>query len=243
MTQEEQAAEDAAKAEAEAKAQAEARDQETEEEKKAREIVEREAALKKQYDDDLQRERKAREAAEKAAADAAFRAREGRRDDDDDKPLTRAEYQALLAEERQITQREIHRVRIDEKVRALAGSNEEANLMIEVSKNRTFPSHYSAEEIAEEVYAIANRKRLIGERNEALRALAGRDGVDRNAAGTHHDAPKGGEPKLSDADKSVYASAGFSWNGNTRRYEKKLSGGRIIIKDPKTKRVYLQESS
>ena len=245
MTLEEQAAE-AAKTEAEAKAKAEedARAKETETERAAREQAEREATTKKHYEDELAKEREAREKAEKAAADAAYKNRhQDEGEDDEEKPLTRAELQSVLERERQLNRVETHRGRIEERIRILASTTEEANLMVEVSKNRAFPSHYSPEDIAEEVYAIANRKKMRLERDEALRALVAKDNANRGGTGGHHDSPRAGEPQVAEADKAEYTRIGFSWNGSTRRYEKRLSDGRLLYKDPQTKKVVLVRKS
>ena len=245
MTPEEQKAADAAKAEADEKAEADARANETDADKKAREQTEREASLKKSYEDELIKERAAREKAEKAMADAAYKKRHEEEEEggEEDHPLTRAELQSILERERQLTRVETHRESIEGRIRSLATSVEEGNLMIEVSKNRTFPSHYSPEDVAEEVYAIANRKKLRLERDEALRALAEKDNANRTGTGGHHDSVRAGEPKMTDIDKGEYTRLGFSWNGTSRRYEKRLSNGSLLVKDPQTKRVVLIRKS
>ena len=250
MTEEEKkAAEESAKAEAEVKAQAEAdaRANETDTEKVARETKEREESLKKHYEDELKREQDARIAAEKAASDFAFKAREAVKkgefhSDDQEQPLTKAELQQILQEERNFSTREIMRDRTEERIRTFASSETELNLMVELSKSRSFPSHYTSDDIAEEVYAIANRKRLKAERDEALLALKSRDN-EYGGSGGHHDSPRAGEPKIAAGDKQAYSSAGFTWNGTTRKYEKKLTNGNLLVKDPATKQTYLVRKS
>ena len=128
MTEEEKAAEESAKAEAEAKAQADgtdARANETDTEKAAREAKEREESLKKHYEDELKREQDARIAAEKAASDFAFKTREAVKkgefhSDDQEQPLTKAELQQILQEERNFSTREIMRDRTEERIRTFA---------------------------------------------------------------------------------------------------------------------------
>ena len=241
MTEEEQKAADA---EAQAKADAPPA-AETDAEKVAREQSEKEAALKKHYEDETARERQAREAAEKSAADLSFKLREQKRDDSEDdqeRPLTRSELQSVLDKERQTIRRETQRDSIEAKLKTLATSNAEASLMIEINKTRTFPSHYSLDDIAEEVYAIANRKKMRLERDEALRALAGKDNASPGTGG-HHDSQRAGAPQMAEADKREHERLGFSWNGTSRRYEKKLSNGHLLYKDPKTKKVVLVRKS
>ena len=250
MTPEEKAALEATakeEAEAQAKADKEAQDAEFEaeiadlsdEEKEAKRAT-RNAPQHLDYEAELKREREAREKAEKALADRRFKESEQRRKekeaggtgDDDEKPLTANQLEEILSRERETTQKEVQSLRIYEIAKGLATSEAERNLIVEIHKNRSFPAHLSLEEQLEEAYAIANRKKLIGERNEALRALRGKDGVNKDTATTHRDAPKAGEPKLSPADQQAIKGAGFSWNGTNRRYEKKLSGGRILVRKP-----------
>lgn len=253
MTEEEKQAalEAEAKAKADAKAAEDAEFEATLEglsdEEKAEKIAEREAQHndnKIDYEAELAKEREAREKAEKALADKRFKEaerkrKEGSGDDDETKPLTKAELRELLAEERQATQKEVRSVRAEEIAKGLTGSEAEKNLVLEIFKNRTFPPHLSLEEQLEESYVIANRKKLVGERNEALRALKGKDGVNKDAAGTHHDAPPGKEPQLSAQDKAAVTAVGVVWNATSKRYEKKLKSGKILVWDVKNKQTYL----
>jgi len=237
------------KAAQEAEAKAKATDDETAEDESEEEESEEEDKSKDKdadtidYEAELAKEREAREKAEKAAADNAFKLREARRKKDDDteeeeedKPLTSKELQSILAKERQETTKSLETQRIGEIASKIATSDSEKALIIEIHKNRTFPPHLSLEEQIEESFVIANRKKLIGERNEALRALKSKSGVNNNPAGTHQDAPKAGEPKMSPADATAIKAVGYSWNGTTRQYEKKISSGTLVY-DPKTKKT------
>jgi len=241
MTDEERAA-----LQAEAEAKAEAEDAEFEagleglsEEEVTQKRTEREAKKFSTIEAELKREREAREKAEKALADRAFKEREERRKSGEDKPLTASELESILVRERQFTQKEVRSVQISELAGRMSESDVEKNLIIEVHKNRTFPEHLSIEEQLEESYLIANRKKILGERAELLRALRGREGVTHDAASTHRDAPEGGEPNIPPADAQAFKAAGFVWNGKSRQYEKKLSNGSLLIRDSKTKQTRL----
>ncbi len=260
MTPEEQAALEAEQA----KAEAEAKDAEFEttiadlsDEEKEAKRAEREAQAhhdNQDYEAQLAREREARKKAEDALnltrAKAAERMAERKRkeaevgDDDPskDQPLTASKLEEILARDREQNRKEVRNVQATEIAGKLATTEMEKNLIVEVWKNRTFPEHLTLDEQIEEAYAIANRKKLVGERNEALRALRGKGNINNNAAGAHHDAPKAGEPKLSSADQAGITGAGFVWNGVTRRHEKKLGRGLLII-DPQTKKTRLIKTS
>lgn len=193
-----------------------------------------------ELDDEIEKERKAGEPDPTKAKDA-FKGREKKRGaadtDDDDKPLTRGEAKKLEDRIRKETlEREAHAI-----AKELAdGSAKQAQLILLKWKNRTFPASLTLREQMTEAFVLANSKKLIGERNEAMRGLKGKRGVKDSAAGTHRDAPRGpGEPKLPPADAASLRQSGFSWNVRTKRYEKKLPNG-LLIRDNQTKQVRFQ---
>ena len=250
MTKEEQAALEAKKqAEVDAKAKDEESAKDETKEEESEEEDESKDPDKIDYEAELLKEREAREKAEKAAADTSFKLREQKRkgkDEEDDeeeeeveKPLTASQLQTILAKEREETTKSLNVQRIAEIAGKLATSESERNLLIEIHKNRSFPQHLSLEEQLEEAYAIANRKKLVGERNEALRALRGKDGVNDNPASTHQDAPKSGEPKIDAVDLQAIKEVGYSFNNVSHLYEKKLPNGNTITYNPKTKQTIL----
>ncbi len=201
------------------------------------------------YEAELAREKEAREKAEKALATKAFKERQAKKEDvdeddfsDEEKPLTARELEAILTRERQNTQKELQGVTIASLAKSLSGSDSEARLIVEVHKNRTFPPHYTLEEQLEESALIANKKRILGEHKEALRALRGKSGVNSNPAGTHIDPPKSSEPSLSPQDAQAIKASGFVWNGTSRQYEKKLTNGGLLIRDSKTGQVRMMRA-
>lgn len=191
---------------------------------------------------ELEKERKARKEAETAAADKAFKLRELKEkkrgeseerevQDDEEQPLTRKDLERIRAEEREATRKEMLSFEANRIASQLASSDTEKEVILEKWKNRSFPAHLSLEDQLEECYVITHRKKLLGERNEALRALKGKQGVNRDASGTHHDAQTGNQPKLAPADAAELARLGFKWNGTNRRYEKKLANGSWLVRE------------
>jgi len=186
----------------------------------------------------LKREREAREKAEKAAADTAFKLREERRrqkeessdEVDEDKPLTAKDLQRLMAEEREATQKMLQEKETANIVASLSDNSTEQALILEVYKNRSFPAHLSLSEKLEEAYLIANKDRVMGENKELKRALLSKKTVVKDSSTTHQDGPTGSKPKLAPADAQVYAEAGFTWNDNQKRWQKKLPNGQFLIK-------------
>lgn len=220
-----------AKAEAEAKVKAEADDKAKDKDKKDIDIDYKAEALK---------EREAREKAEQAAADNAYKLREERRKreeaeagsalddlDEDEKPLTRKDLDAILDKDRKDTTMS----KAIEIVSNISGSTDEAELVMEVYKSRTFPAHLTLEDKLKEAYLIANAPKIIGQNAELKRALKGKNLSSKDGAGTHHDPPKSAEPQLSGADKTVLQQVGFLWNGTNRRFEKKLKNGQTLVRE------------
>lgn len=249
-TAEAKAAEDAAKAEKEkADAEFEAGLADLSDEEKEAKRAERKAAVDNKqidYAAELKKETEAREKAEKALADKRFKDAEKKRKDkeatgedldksDDDAPVTRKDLEAA----RQEARREAQAERALGLAKSLAGSDAEAQLLVAKWQNRTFPEGLPLGEQMEEVYAIVHRKKLIGERNEALRALKGKEGAQKTATSNHQESPAGAEPKLSPADDHAIKAAGYVWVSTERAWVKQLPNGDKLVKDAKTKIVKL----
>lgn len=193
-------------------------------------------------DKELEEENKRKPDPEKAAQ--AFQEREDRRkaaEDlaaadaaDADKPLTRKD----IAE---IERRTYARLQADQALalaKAITTSDKEAQLVLAKWRNRSFPETMPLQDQLDEAYAITHRKKIIGDRNEALRALRGKGNVQTHANDTHRDAPAAGEPKLSDADKTALQQSGFTWDGTKKLYSKKLKGGKTLYTDAKRSRTW-----
>lgn len=197
------------------------------------------------YDAEIEAERK-RGVPDPRAADEAFRSRKKKReedadkepdDEDDDRPLTRKDIAEIEAR----TERKILAGQAVAIARSLTGghadSEKEALLVAARWSNRSFPKDMSLQEQIEEVYAGLHRKRLMGERDEALRAAAGSARANRNAATTHREPANGLEPELAPGEAQAFKAAGMSYNTTSRQWEKKLPNGDLLVRDPKTKQT------
>jgi hypothetical protein len=247
MTKEEKKNADTAKAEAEAKAKEE--QEQADADNAALDQDDPSKDKTPDYKALLEEERKKREDAEKALAEKRFKSSERKRkneddeddidDDEDDKPLTKKDLKSILERERHTIQRETYSDRIIEIADEISDSPEEAELVVEIHRNRTFPSHLTLREQLQEAQAIANAKRLASKNGELKRALRSKDTASRDAAGTHRDPMEGTAPKMSAQDTESYKRAGFSFDAKDRLWKKKLPSGKFLIKDPKTKRTYV----
>lgn len=195
------------------------------------------------YDAELKKERERREAAEKVIAEEAWKHRrkkqieeETEEEVDEDRPLTASDLNVILQRERQTLRKEIQSETILEKARKLSRSEAEAQYIVEIHKNRTFPSGLSLEEQIEESYAIANKNRIMAQNEELKRALKSKQTSYSNPAGTQRDSMSASAPKISADDLQAIKGAGFVWDGKIRLFVKQIAGGKkILTYNPKTK--------
>lgn len=197
------------------------------------------------YDAEIEKE-KEKGKPDKDKAKEAFQARKSKRSDEseddadeNDKPFTKRELQEHLARvEKKALETSAYQL-----AKSLSASDKEAMLIVEKWKNRIFPEDMSLMEQLEEMYVSIHRKKLIGDRNEALRALKNKGRVNNNAATTHRDSAKGSStPKVPEADKRAILAAGYVWNANNGLFEKKLSNGNTLAYDPKSKKTKMVPS-
>lgn len=242
MTKEEQKkADDTAKAEAEAKAEEDAdADSQEDSSDNDNEI---------DYEAELAKEREAREKAEKALAEKRFntskkrrqeKPEEGEEDEGGEKPLSESRLKEILDEDREQNKMEFERTRAEDIAKKYGKSDSERKLILEIHRNRRFPSHLSLEDQIEESYVIANRKKIIGENAELKRALKGKDGANDDSSNAHHESMKGTAPKLPAGDEVSYKRAGFVYDTKDKVWKKKLASGKYLIKDPVSKKTYLK---
>ena len=222
-------------------------EEETEEETEGETEEETESEKEEDWKKIAEDERLKREKAEKALATKRFYAKrkdtkEDEDEDDDDnenKALTASELRAILAEDRRENQKEFLSSRVKEVAKSLADSDDEANAITAIFNNRIFPASMTLEEQVKEAYFIAHGPRLLAKRDELRRSLRGKDGKKKSGAeDTHRDQSQVGEPKISPQDKAEFNRLGFKWDG--KNYSKKLANGKFLIKDWKTKKVFVK---
>jgi hypothetical protein len=243
-----------AEADAKVKADAEAKEANANSEKepiKGDDEEEVEKEEKVDYKAELAKEKEARAKADKATADLAFKLREKKRNkkddvvededlDEEDKPLTKKDLNSILSADREASRKEFLSSQIKDKATKLASSEDEADLIVEIHKNRTFPSNLSLDEQLEEACAIANRKSILAKNAELKRALNSKETRENSAAGTVRDESLAKETKLSPQDAQAIKDAGFVWDGVKRLYKKSLAGGKKhLFYDPKLKKRWV----
>ena len=234
MTDEEQKAADIAAAEEATKADAEFESSLTDltDEEKDQKRAEREQA--KNPDNRIDYEKLRQEEEERGkkpdtqAARLAFEERERKRkekgeEDDEDKPLTRREFNELTAQNQTTLHKTFQETNALTIARANTSSEAEAQAVMAFWRNRVVPSGNLEEDV---MFAIGglNRKVLASKNGELARALKNKDSISRDSATTHKDAPAASEPKISPADAQAYKSAGFAWDGKMRLYKKRMGG-------------------
>jgi len=221
MTEEEKvAAEAKTKEEAEAKAKAESEGQNS----SSQNNTDIEAALKAERE----RREKAERDLEATRQKARERIEEKKRiegQSSNDEPLTRESMRALLDEEREAVRKEMRMEHVREIATKLSKSDSEAELVVEVWKNRTLAG--TLDEQIEEAYAIATHKKVLAQANELKRALANKNGVVTDGANAQRKPMAGEAPELPVADKSVVT--GMVWDNARGAYRKIIAGGTKVF--------------
>lgn len=187
------------------------------------------------YDAEIEEEEK-----KSAPAHDAFKKREKKRDtdedDEEDRPMTVGEFRKLSLQNQKVA---LEAAALSFALN-ICDTDKEARLVVAKWKNRAYPSDLPLTEQIEEAYVVTHRKNLIGQTNEAKRALRNKGKTNNNAAGSHRDSPSNpSEPKLNPAEKQSLKASGFEYNVKTKRYEKKLRSG-ILVRDPRTKQAVFQ---
>ena len=205
---------------------------------------------KPDFEAQLKAERERRVAAEKALAEDRYHSSKRKRKDDDEdndedddesdddsQPITKKDLKNLEVNIRQSVVKETLSGRIKEAAEKLAETPAEAELIVEIHKNRSWPSSMSVEEQVEEAWAIANRKRLVSKNKELSRAIESRDGISRDNASGHRDSMKGTAPKLDKSLESSLKAQKFTYDSSRKIWKKKLPNGKFLCKDPRTKPI------
>ena len=173
----------------------------------------------------------------------AFKKRNEKKDeeeeDEEDKPLTRRELDEILRRERSAFVSEAHGDRIHEIAGTLTDNPKEAELIIAMHRNRTFPEGLSLTGQLEEVAAVVNYKKERAKNGELTRALKAKGNVSKDSISAHKDAEVGSAPKMDASTTASYTRAGFKYDVKDRLWKKKLPNGNTLIKDPKTKQTRL----
>lgn len=155
--------------------------------------------------------------------------------DDDFEPqgtLTREEVEKMIAERTREVFVEANSSQIDSLAASIAESAQEAELIKEVHKNRIFPAGMSLRDQLSEAHAIANYKRNQAKTAEMARKIQSQETAYRNTATTHRDPQPAVEPDMAPDLKASMQRAGYTYNGQQKRYEKKMPNGKTLVKYP-----------
>ena len=151
--------------------------------------------------------------------------------DDENRPVTKRELAEFLAEQQHRTVLESQQdtlINISEEISSTA---DEAELIRSIHANRIFPIGMSIREQMQEAKAIANVKRVEAQNAEMARKIASQQNASRNTATTHRDPQTPQEPELAPDLKQSMMRSGFVYNTTSRRYEKTLPNGKILVKE------------
>lgn len=161
-------------------------------------------------------------------------------DVDDDKPLTRKEFNELLARERQQITNEARKEQITEIAGTLADSEKEREFIIAIHANRVFPSDMPLKDQLLEAHFIANGRRLAAKNQEVVRALKSKDSAGKDTATVVRDGSTAPVPKLAADVAASLKRAGYTYDPSLKIYKKPLAGGKFMYNDPRTKRTWVK---
>lgn len=197
------------------------------------------------YKAQLEAERLKREKAEKALADQAYKDREAKRKAEDDEPedsddgtMSKDQVKQLIAQGAAQAKKESFLYEAGRIASQLSTSEDEKTLIMMKWQGMSFNESTPLGEQIEDAMVLVNKKKMIGERNEALRTLSSRNSANRDGSGSRgsEGTSKAGA-KLDSGDKQVLSDAGLTYNTSTRRYEKKLGSGKIQYYDTNEKKL------
>lgn len=198
----------------------------------------------KDIDFDAELEKEQKNKPDLGKAKVAFKERKEKRkedtddeSEDDEKPLTRKEMQAMLA----TAEKKTLVTTAFQIAKSFAASDKEAQLIVAKWENRTFPSNVPLSEQIEEMYAVVHRKKIIGERNEAMRGLKGKTASNKDGAEAARESKVVVASKIAPDIMVVIKQSKLVQNPTTKRWERKLPGGKFLIYDQKSKTIVLQE--
>jgi len=151
--------------------------------------------------------------------------------------VTKADIEALLEKNRQDNLKVMEQAKIKELASTITNSPAEEKLVLAIHKERQFPSYMSLDDQIKESFVLANSDKLIGERDEAVRALKNKNNINTTAENDNPDQPKGPGPKVAGDVVSILTQKGFKLNSVSQRYEKTIKGGTSFYYDLPTKKL------
>lgn len=197
------------------------------------------------YDDEIAAENERGKPDPQKARDA-FQERQkkrGERDDSEEEevPLTESRLMEILSQNNQNLIRETQGDRLQQIAETVAESPKEAEYLIALHKNRSFPQSMSLVDQLAECKAIADHKRLKAQNGELRRAVNSKDGVVKKHASTQRDPQRATAPQLEPDQAASLKRAGYVFNAKSRQYEKTLPTGKVLVWDTKTRKSYLKK--
>ncbi|MCR4285496.1 MAG: hypothetical protein NUW00_01220 [Candidatus Kaiserbacteria bacterium] len=182
------------------------------------------------------------ESLQKKVAGDAFKKREAKHketgdddgEEDDSKPLTKAELKALLDERDSSNAKNGQAIEAMTLAKTLTESDDEAQYAVELFKHITLPFD-TLEENMRFIIGGMNAERLIGQTEEVKRALKSKETARKNTAITVRDKASGSQPAISSDVKAVLKAQGYKYLSEKKAYGKKLANGKMLFSDGKGK--------
>lgn len=145
--------------------------------------------------------------------------------------LTKAEVEEMITRQTREATLAAQETAIVDLSDSIAESDQEAELIREIHKNRIFPTGMPLKAQLEEARAIASHKRSQAKASELARKVQSQQTASRSTATTHRDPQAATEPQQSADLEASMKRAGYAWSGTNRRYEKQLPNGKTLVKE------------
>src|SRR3990167_8663830 len=160
---------------------------------------------------------------------------------------TRSKAREAFKERQKKQEEDKHRQRdtVLSEAKKLAKSEEEAQYIVEIHRNRRFPEDMSISDQLLEAQAISAHRALRAENDELKRSLKSKETKGSPSRGHQLPEEAGGESSapFKGKDAEALATIGYQWDAKSALYNRKTKDGRTIVYDPKTKKTSVQSRS
>ena len=187
---------------------------------------------------------------QKKIADDAFKYRKQKRegvetkvveadesDDDDNKPLTKAELAKLLDERESKISKQFSNKEALQLATGLTDNEDEAKYAVALWEHVTLPFD-SMEEQLRFIVAGMNAERTLKQKDELMRTLKSKETARKNTATTTRDPLSAGQPKIDPQVLAALKNTGFTYNSGKKAYENVLKNGTKMYNDGKGKKWF-----
>lgn len=158
-------------------------------------------------------------------------------DEDDNRPLTRAEMQKILDEREQKILRQSSSKEAFAFARTLVDNDDEAKYAAAIWEHVTLPFD-TVEEQMKFIVGGMNVDRLLAQKGELIRTVQSKTMARKNTATTARDAQAGNTPKIDPQVKQALENTGHKYDTTAKAWVKTLANGKKMFNDGRGKKWF-----